>query len=345
MKALGGGGGSWSKTSNKAEPKPVVKAKPPAKKLSHSELAAQWEANGRDESGKLIKGVETKRAWTQGDIDRARRAKERAEEQAAADKKQAAEGKRLAACQADAEKNAPVVPVGEFSHELAQARMAELARQIQSLTTEDAEGRTAEEPLGPRQPVAEYPTLAECRRSQLQELELLEAMFPDEFLLSNPMHVQALRAAVEQLDAAADDDEALRAIAESAPLECVLQMTVRDEPSEAAAAPSDSAAPSDGAGKLQQLVASILLRVRFPPLYPTPGTPPIVRVEDVMITDALAPPLGKDKLLSTCAILDQAEVVAAMLRLAAEAQPDPVVHEMVSWLLDNAFAFVTRLWA
>ena len=58
MKALGGGGGSYSSTSKKYEPKAEPKKPKPVQGLSHSQLMAQWEANGRDpKTGKLIKHV------------------------------------------------------------------------------------------------------------------------------------------------------------------------------------------------------------------------------------------------------------------------------------------------
>ena len=81
MKGMGGGGGSYSSSTNKAAPKVVEKKPKAVQGNSHSQLMAQWEANGRDEkTGKLIKHVETKAAWTKADIDRSRAAKERAEE-------------------------------------------------------------------------------------------------------------------------------------------------------------------------------------------------------------------------------------------------------------------------
>ena len=64
---MGGGGGSYSSSSNKAAPKVVEKKPKAVQGLSHSQLMAQWEANGRDEkTGKLLKHVETKAAWTKG---------------------------------------------------------------------------------------------------------------------------------------------------------------------------------------------------------------------------------------------------------------------------------------
>ena len=72
MKSLGGGGGSFSKTSSKALSKPVNKPKGAPKKLSHSQLVAKWEAQG----GKFA--VEEKKAWTKSDIEHARQEKERA---------------------------------------------------------------------------------------------------------------------------------------------------------------------------------------------------------------------------------------------------------------------------
>eukprot|EP00966_Prymnesium_polylepis_P291779 6738885-Prymnesium_polylepis.1 len=84
--------------------------------------------------------------------------------------------------------------------------MSELAHALQSLAVEDAEiaGGGSDE---------QQWAVAECRRAQLEELECLEAMFPEEFLLvSSADAVASLREARERLgdDAASADAAALR---------------------------------------------------------------------------------------------------------------------------------------
>merc|ERR1712050_680535 len=95
----------------------------------------------------------------------------------------------------------------------------------------------------------EIPTLVDCTRSQLEEIEMIEAMFPDEFCpLYDSEFLDRLRAGLEDEDA-----EVLRSVAAHPPLELLLQMTVPDERS-----------PDETGGK--QLIASILLHITLPPM-------------------------------------------------------------------------------
>ena len=121
---MGGGGGSYSKTSRKAAPKSAPKVSKGPKKPTHSQLVAKWQEQG----GKF---VEEKKEWTKADIDRARRAKEAAEEAAAA---AAAAG----SAPPPPEEEEQSGPAGPTVAELARARMAELAIQMQTLSTEAA---------------------------------------------------------------------------------------------------------------------------------------------------------------------------------------------------------------
>ena len=135
MKAMNGGGGSMSRSTGKyvapAVEKP--KAKPP-KPTSHSQMVQQWEANGRDAEGKLIKHAEKKQGWSKEEMNAARdRAAEERRKQA-----EAAMPKTIAA--ADAGEELEPVLDGEQAHVLARTRMSALAYQLQSLTTDDAGG-------------------------------------------------------------------------------------------------------------------------------------------------------------------------------------------------------------
>merc|ERR1712039_499746 len=165
-------------------------------------------------------------------------------------------------------------------------------------------------------------TLVDCRRSQLEELDMLEAMFPDEFCpLYDSTAIDELRASLE-----VEGTEAMRSVAAHPPLELLLQMTVPDERS-----------PGETDGK--QLIASILVRIAFPSMYPTPGTPPEVRFEDVMITNALEE-VGLDKVLWPEVNLDTDTLITEMQTMAADIQPDPCVHAIVSWMSENVFSHV-----
>eukprot|EP00966_Prymnesium_polylepis_P131054 3031007-Prymnesium_polylepis.1 len=72
MKAMNGGGGSVSVSTQKYKAPPEEKPKAKVKGTSHSQMVAQWEANGRDANGKLIKHTEKKRTWTKEQVNAAR---------------------------------------------------------------------------------------------------------------------------------------------------------------------------------------------------------------------------------------------------------------------------------
>lgn len=339
MKALGGGGGSFSKTTLKAAPKAPVKPKGKPKKMSHSQLAALWQEQG----GKF--SVEQKKEWSKAEIDRARAAKERAEEAAA----EAARHPNRNGQEEEPQEEA--LPHGQRASELARGRMAELAREMQGLSTDaPASDGDADDELV-EAGVDELRAVVACRRSQLEELEMLQAMFVDEFLWAGEAgaEAEAMGAALETLEEGGSDDvEALRSVATAARLEFLLQMTVQDGRegggSEGGAAGSDAVGEGEEAARVErELVASILLRVRFPRRYPTAGHPPSLLVEDVMISDA-AETLGADKVLATLAVLDEPAMVAAMRRRAEEVQPDPCVYEVATWVAENAFDFMRHSW-
>jgi hypothetical protein len=325
MKAMNGGGGSMSRSTNKHVDAPVEKAKPKPKPTSHSQMAQQWEANGRDANGKLVKHVEKKQGWTKDEINAAR--------DRAADERQrqgeAAKVKMIAAD--DAGEELEPVPDGPAAAEQVRTRLAELAGAMEALTTDDA-GAAGTSSAGALDEGTPMPPeeLAQCLQSQLDELACLEAMFPEgEFRLLSPApSIEALRAALEVLDAAPDDAAALAALAAHPPLEFALALTVSsDEASEA----SEAAA---------QLVGTVLLRVRFPKRYmhPDSGVPPQWDVEDAMVAPAAARKLSDDGRRA----LDEARLLAGLREQAAALAPTPCVYEVVAWMSEHLLAEYVR---
>ena len=335
MKALGGGGGSYSKTSHKAVAKPAEKPKAKPKTLSHSQLQAQWEQNGRDADGKLIKHVvDTSKIWTKADIERARAAKEKAEEEA----RQLKNPKPVPAGSIEDE---VIIVSGRSAQEVAKERMAGLALDLEPQSSGDGDngaGASSDVPDAGR------------LRAQLDELAVLEAMFVDDYrLVSDATGVDALRSALEGLEADGTAANALAVVASHPLLEFALQINV-DEPEEAARARAAKANSQEAKDEETSetsaprfLVASILLRVRLPAAYPTPGSPPLLYVEDAMVTEAGAE-LGADKVLTSCAVLDEGALTTDM-RLQAEASlPDPCVWDMTNWMTEHAFDYITTTW-
>jgi hypothetical protein len=334
MKSMGGGGGSTSVSTRKYKPPTEEKPKRVEKAASHSEMAMAWEANGRDKNGKLIKYVEKPKGWTKEDINRAR-------DRALEEQRRAAAGPAMTDA-ADAGDELEPIPAGESAHVLARTRMAELALALQGLDPMAAgAGSSSEQGGGSTLSHEQLWTIAEGRRAQLVELECLQALFPDEFVLLTPADaVSALRARCEALghDVASADAAALQEVAAHRSLEFVLQLTAYGERGQAADGEEDGEAAARPA---VALVASILLRVRFPPEYPQ-AAPPEVSVEDSMVTTQA--PLPQNKVLATLAILDEGGLVCGFLARAAECLPDPCVYEAATWLTESAFDFVGQAW-
>jgi len=335
MKSMGGGGGSTSVSTRKYKPPTEEKPKRVEKAASHSEMAMAWEANGRDKNGKLIKYVEKPKGWTKEDINRAR-------DRALEEQRRAAAGPAMTDAADAGDELEPIPAAGESAHVLARTRMAELALALQGLDPMAAgAGSSSEQGGGSTLSHEQLWTIAEGRRAQLVELECLQALFPDEFLLLTPADaVSALRARCEALghDVASADAAALQEVAAHRSLEFVLQLTAYGERGQAADGEEDGEAAARPA---VALVASILLRVRFPPEYPQ-AAPPEVSVEDSMVTTQA--PLPQNKVLATLAILDEGGLVCGFLARAAECLPDPCVYEAATWLTESAFDFVGQAW-
>ena len=343
-----------SVSTQKYKPPAVEKPKPKARNLSHSQMAAEWEANGRDRFGKVIKFVEKPKGWSKDDINRAR-------DRALDEQRRAAAGPPpIAAADAGEESDAPLA-AGEPADVLARMRMGELALALQGLVVGTGTPPPALPPPPPPPPIAAGADggggleegggashealceMAEGRRAQLDELECLAAMFPDEFLLLTPTDaIEALRERLEAIgeDAASADAAAMVEVARGPPLEFALLLTAHGARKPPAADTPDEAADGADAPAPIPLVASILLRVGFPPRYP--HVPPTVGIEDSMVvTTAALPPT---KVLTSLAVLDEGALLSEFGRVAEEILPSPCVYEAASWLTENAFDFVGQAW-
>ena len=338
MKAMNGGGGSMSRSTQKYVAPKEEKAKPKPKATSHSQMVQQWEANGRDANGKLIKHVEKKSGWTKDEINAARdRAAEERRRQV-----EASTVKTIAA--SDAGEELEIVPDGEQAHVLARARMADLAETLESLTLQTAtDGAGTSSSSNSEEDASSLWAAFERRRSQLEELECLEAMFVDEFrLVTSVEAVAALREQCESLgdDAGSADVNVLRTVVEHSPLEFSLQLTANGERSKPVEAAASSADDEEAKEVSIPMVASILLRVTFPREYPS--VPPSFHVEDAMVTTQEH--MARDKMLATRATVQEEALCKGMREKAEESLPDPCVFEAATWLIESAFEFVGQAW-
>ena len=195
----------------------------------------------------------------------------------------------------DAGEELEIVPDGEQAHYW-RARMADLAEKLESLTLQTAtDGAGTSSSSNSEEDASSLWEAFERRRSQLEEIECLEAMFVDEFrMVTSVEAVAALREQCESLgdDAGSADANVLRQVVDHSPLEFSLQLTAngaRSKPVEAAASADDDEAKEVSI----PMVASILLRVTFPREYPS--VPPSFHVEDAMVTTQEH--MARDKML------------------------------------------------
>jgi len=303
--------------------KDTVSARPQGcktKKMSHKELIRKWTRDG----GKF---GPPRKVWSKSDIDRNRTACRTAEQeqiQSEIDRNRLQHSAGVESSEEEEETDSMLFKASD----LARARMAEMAEEMQMQVLQDQDN------VGDDGEVAdlnsstcagaspeELQTLADCRRSQLEELEMLEAMFPDELCpLYDATVMDKLRASLD-----VEGAEAMRSVVAHPPFGMLFQMTVPDERS-----------PAETGGK--QLVASVLLHVVFPPMYLTTGTPPLFHIQDVLISDAQEE-IGLDKVLLPEVNFDSEALVAEMKQQAADMQPDPCVHAAVSWMTENVFSY------
>jgi hypothetical protein len=166
----------------------------------------------------------------------------------------------------------------------------------------------------------------------VDEIDALEAIFTDtdEFLVSDASQLDELRALLEQ----AEEDETnlanLRALARHPLLACSLQLSITD-PRVA------SGSSNDG----MELVASILLLVRLPLLYPANhDASPSFDVKYVMVTD-VNEQCGIDKALVSLSYLDEIGLREQLLVQSKEVMPDPCIYEVANtFMTENVFNFM-----
>jgi len=287
------------------------KAKGPSKNLSHKQILEQRAKQGS-------KFVEKNKPWTRQQIDRHMSAQERAEK----DEEAAAVIAKLDAEKRERELQSRIVKPSE------QARicMSELAKQLQQqLTLEESSISTSSD-------FEELQKIAECRQIQLDEMSALEAMLnvsdTDVFLVSDASNLGELREALDRFQEEEQGQDILSSLAEHPLLSCTLQLTIPDH--------RDSNDDGD-------LIASILLQVTLPILYPTPGSPPLLEFKYIMVTDAQEE-CGIDKTLASLAYLDEQGLKEAMLKEAEEMiLPDPCIYELAATYLSESVFFYMHM--
>lgn len=203
-------------------------------------------------------------------------------------------------------------------HEQARERLKELALQqvVAFLAPETSSTTTNDFDL------SEMKQIAECKQMQLDEIMALEAIFADteEFLVSEASNLEDLREKIEEYQMDEEKEVLLRSVAEHPPVSLYLQLTLDGD---------------------IDLVASVLLHVTYPQLYPLGGSTPHYEIDYFMVTDRTAV-CSADKPLESLAYLEETALRDALKTESGQILPDPCVYEVaVSWLSDNLFDFVT----
>ena len=200
-------------------------------------------------------------------------------------------------------------------HEQARRRLKELALQLAALSPETSTITTRDVSL------SDLKRIAECKQIQLDEIVALEAIFTDteEFLVSEASNLEDLRRKIEDYQMNEEKELLLRTLAEHPPLSFYIQLTINSS---------------------IDLVASVLLHVTYPQLYPLGGSTPHYEIDYFMVTDRTAI-CSADKPLESLAYLEATGLRDALNTESGQILPDPCVYEVaVSWLSDNLFDFV-----
>jgi hypothetical protein len=206
-------------------------------------------------------------------------------------------------------------------HEQARERMKELALQ-QSALQKAAAFLAAETILNSDIDLLEMKQISDCKQMQLDEIMALEAIFADteELLVSEASNVEELREKIDEYQLDEEKEVLLRSITEHPQVSLYLQQTIE----------------GDG-----DLVASVLLHVIYPPLYPLGGSTPHFQIAYFMVTNRAAV-CSADKPLESLAYLEETTLRDALKTESGHILPDPCVYEVgVSWLSENLFDFVT----
>lgn len=177
--------------------------------------------------------------------------------------------------------------------------------------------------------------VAECRQAQLDEILALEAIFvdSDEFQMVEACRKGDLHDLLEQLHENEDDDETiLTSIVQHPNLTFTLSLTIDD---------NRGLLVGEGNSDLE-LVASVVLLVSLPPLYPLyETTPPDIVVHDVMVTSRTAAPIRSDKTLESLVHVPSGALATALRNECAQnLLPDLCVCEIATtWLSEHLFEF------
>jgi hypothetical protein len=302
---------TWSEAKSKVNPggSNGKKVKAPPKKQPHNQILA----------AKIL----AKNGFSAGDerkIQKAYRKQEGKAVAASAKHEEERELKRLASLQ-------EVRP-----YEQAKQKLFELALELQQQSLPLPESTLTLTDSDPNDSLAieldELIKIAECKEMQINEILSLEAMMPDDFLVSTASNMSELQHKLDELSQTEPDDETLlQSIAKHPPLSFFLKLEIDD-------------VSTDISNGEMELVALILLRVTPAPLYPS-SAPPRWDFESVMVTDKLAM-CSADKPLESLAFLEEKRLQQALLEKAEEEiLPYPCVYELgVTWLSEQVFEFL-----
>jgi hypothetical protein len=282
------------------------KKKAPPKNVSHNQILAQKIITKQQQSSGSS-GAET--TISRKDLRKAARDDERAAAAIQAAKEER-ERERL---------NQKVRP-----SEQAKERMAELSRKLaeSSITSNHHENNKNQWDASDLEKMKQ---IAECRQIQLDEITALDAIFADtdEFRILQCCRIDEMREKCENYLNDDDNQSLLEAVVKHPDISLSIQLTIDDEGSR----------NDDG----MALVASILLSISLPALYPLYSETPIFKLEDIMITDKNAEN-SPDKPLESLGFLDEKTLMASLNDEATKLLPDLCVYEVgVGWLTENAF--------
>mmetsp|Transcript_29413 Transcript_29413/g.32557 ORF Transcript_29413/g.32557 Transcript_29413/m.32557 type:complete len:314 (+) Transcript_29413:82-1023(+) len=295
---------TWSEAKGKAGIDGGKKKKLQTKNISHDKALAN----------KII----AKNGPSQGDLNKHKMAARRDRK---AEERFAAASAKYAKAKEKVQKETVMKP-----YEQSKERMSNLVEQLANASSnsngDDVQILSDDNDID----IAQMNQILECKEMQLDEIMALEAIFcdtPGQFLTSTISDTDGLREKIEEAQMDPENESYLRSVVKHPPLTFYLCLE------------------NDNYCGDRELVANLLLRVTYPPLYPLYGLTPIFSIQYFMVTDK-NDVCSIDKVLESLAHLEEEAFQSAIQKEAQQLLPDPCIYELSeSWLSsDTLWNFV-----
>lgn len=174
-------------------------------------------------------------------------------------------------------------------------------------------------------PVHELQRLGELRRSQLEEVSVLQAVFDGDDELQLRFDFEAIQESVED-SLENQEREALLAVNAFPLFSYTLSLTIADNRT------------SSEKHANQALEAKMKFSVSIPADYPTDASP-VLKIEEITSRDTKEKDNRKDRVVRNVVEFDESRLLRDMLSQVKEARPEVSIFGLTSWLQENIFCY------